>query len=203
MIAWLKGRIAQKRAEMLVVDVHGVGYQLFIPLSTFYELPELGEEVSLRVHMVVREDAIELFGFLTDSEMEAFRCLIGVAGIGPRLARNILSGVRPEELAEAVQQGDGGRLRAIPGVGKRTAERMIVELRDKMSWIHPREMRGGLTPEVQGIGNGMEQDVLAALMNLGYRKSEISRVLQPARGAVQGPLTVQSWLRESLRLLAK
>lgn len=203
MIAWLKGTIVQKSADALVLDVQGVGYRLYIPLSTFYDLPEGGEEVSLRVHMVVRADAIELYGFLTESEMEAFQFLIGVAGIGPRLARNILSGIRPEDLAEAVIHGNGPRLHAIPGVGRRTAERVIVELKDKMSRFFSIEARKGPAERIQGAGDGMEQDVLSALLNLGYRKSEASKVLRAAREAVQGTLTVQSWLKESLRLLAK
>jgi|Deesub1362A_J573_1020465.scaffolds.fasta_scaffold00249_21 Holliday junction DNA helicase RuvA len=203
MIASLRGRIVQKGPENLVLDVQGVGYRVHIPLSTFYDLPDVGEMVTLHTHLVVRDDALELFGFLSESERQAFLSLLEVAGIGPRLARNILSGIRPHELAQAVAQGDGGRLRAIPGVGKRTAERILVDLRDKVGSLEGDVQRTGLEKKGRVPEDGMELEVLSALMNLGYRKNEVRRVINEARLAMKGPLTVESWVRESLRLLAK
>jgi len=203
LIASLRGRLLHKEADSVVVDVHGVRFLLFIPLRTFYDLPEQGEEVSLEVHMVVREDSIQLFGFLTPSEKEAFVSLLGVNGIGPKLARNILSGIRPQELAQAVLEGSSLRLHAIPGVGRRMAERILLELQGKVD-----RFMAGRRPEVSsgrrpGEGDGMERDVLCALLNLGYRKSEAAKVLPEARRQIRGPATAEAWIRESLKLLIK
>jgi Holliday junction DNA helicase RuvA len=203
MIAWIRGKLLEKEMEGVVVDVQGVGYRLYTSLHTFYDLPDPGEDVALRAQMVVRDDAIHLYGFLTEAEREAFRSLIGVSGIGPRLARNILSGIRAEELAMAVRDGNGGRLQAIPGVGKRMAERILLELQGKMAHL--------ASPEVARVGPGgpggrdeaIEEDVLSALSHLGYRKAEISKVLPAAREAVAGELTLEAWVRETLRLLAR
>lgn len=203
MIASLRGKIVQKGPESLVLDVHGVGYRVHISLGTFYELPDVGETVTLHTHLVVRDDALELFGFLSESERQAFLSLLEVAGIGPRLARNILSGIRPYELAQAVARRDGRRLRAIPGVGKRTAERILVDLRDKMEGLEEGWEGVELEEGQGGREDGMESEVLSALLNLGYRKGEVRRVIAEARLAMEGPLTVESWVRESLKLLAK
>jgi Holliday junction DNA helicase RuvA len=203
MIASLCGKIAQKDADRIVLDVHGVGYRLFVPLSTFYELPDVGNQATLKVHMVTREDAIHLYGFLTETEREAFICLTGVAGIGPKLARNILSGIRPKELGETILRGEGDRLKAIPGVGKRMAERILVELKDKVSQFDAWALAEAATDSPPEDGDKLRQDVISALLNLGYKKSEISRVLPLARDAVAAPLSVESWLKESLKFLAK
>lgn len=203
MIAWLRGKLLYKDMDMVVIDVQGVGYRLFIPLNTYYDLPEAGDELSLKVHTVVREDAIHLFGFLTDHEREAFVSLIGIAGIGPRLARNILSGIRPDELADAVIGEDGERLRAIPGVGKRMADRILVELQGKVLHFTSEGQRRAIDKTLKEGEDKLLEDVMSALLNLGYRKSEVSKVIQTAREASQGPLTVESWLKEALRLLSK
>ena len=203
MIASLCGKIAQKDADRIVLDVNGVGYRLFVPLSTFYELPDVGNQVTLKVHMVTREDSIHLYGFLTETEREAFICLTGVAGIGPKLARNILSGIRPKELGETILRGEGDRLKAIPGVGKRMAERILVELKDKVAHFDAWALAEASTDSPPEDGDKLRQDVISALLNLGYKKPEISRILPLARDVVDGPLTVESWLKESLRFLAK
>ena len=130
MIARLKGALTTKRPDHLVIDVGGVGYRVFAPLSTFYELPALGAAVELIIYTHVNEDCIHLYGFRTDREKELFELLLAVTGIGPRLAVNILSGIQAPELFQALGRGDADRLRAVPGVGKKLAERMIVELRD-------------------------------------------------------------------------
>ncbi len=203
MIASLRGKLTHKQADCAVVDVHGVRFRLFIPLSTFYDLPERGEEVSLEVHMVVREDAIQLFGFLTDAEREAFVSLLGVTGIGPKLARNVLSGIRANDLALAVLEGNSAPLHAIPGVGRRMAERMLLELQGKVERFLP-----GRGPEIQGEGqrlegDGVERDVASVLLNLGYRKSEVTTAIEAARKQISGPPSLEKWIKESLKLLAK
>lgn len=203
MIASVRGNLLHKEADYAVVDVHGVRFLLFIPLSTFYDLPEKGEEVSLEVQMVVREDSIQLYGFLTPSEKEAFISLLGVNGIGPKLARNILSGVRPEELARAVVEGSSLKLQAIPGVGRRMAERILLELQGKVERFMGGRRVEGFGERKAAEGDGMEHDVLSALLNLGYRKSEAVKVLPEARRQIQGPATPEAWIRESLKLLAR
>ena len=132
MIARLTGRVIEKQATRLVVDVHGVGYEVQVPLSTFYHLPDRGGEVTLRIHTHVREDALLLFGFATSLEQQLFERLIAISGIGPKLALAVLSGIDPVDLVRAVQSGDVGRLTLIPGVGKKTAERMGLELKDRL-----------------------------------------------------------------------
>ena len=132
MIAQLRGRLIEKHPSRLVVDVHGVGYDVQVPVSTFYEAGDTGREVSLRIHTHVREDQIALFGFATALEHQLFERLISVNGIGPKLALAVLSGIEPVDFVRAVQQGDAGRLTRIPGVGRKTAERMTLELRDRL-----------------------------------------------------------------------
>ena len=137
MIAQIHGTLAQKIPGEIIVDVGGVGYQIFIPLNVFYQLPEINAPVSLQIHTHVREDALQLFGFRDFPEKQIFLLLIGVSGIGPKLAINILSGIPAEELARALREGDQPRLIAIPGVGRKLAERMIVELKDKLATLAP------------------------------------------------------------------
>ncbi len=134
MIAFLRGRLLEKHPNRLVVDVQGVGYEVHVPLSTFYRMPEPGGEVSLRVHTHVREDAISLFGFANQLELQIFERLIAISGIGPKLALAVLSGIEATELAVAVQRGDVARLTAIPGIGKKTAERIELELKDRLQF---------------------------------------------------------------------
>ncbi len=199
MIAQLSGRLADRQPNRLVVDVHGVGYELFVPLSTFYGLPDSGAEVTLRVHTHVREDAIQLFGFLTALEQEIFQRLIAVSGIGPRLALAILSGIEPHDLVRAVEAGDIARLTAIPGIGRKTAERISLELKDRM-------------PTVDGAGSGptppaepealMRHDLLSALANLGYQRHVAEKALDVVLKAA-GPATFEHRLKQALRELAR
>jgi Holliday junction DNA helicase RuvA len=135
MIAFLRGRVADKQPNRVTVDVQGVGYDVHVPLSTFYEIGDEGADVALRIHTHVREDALQLFGFLTDLERQLFERLIGISGIGPKLAIAVLSGMDPRELLAAVQRGDVARLTGIPGIGKKTAERIVLELRDRLAQI--------------------------------------------------------------------
>jgi Holliday junction DNA helicase RuvA len=168
-IAHLRGRLLRKNPQEVVVEAGGVGYRVAIPVSTFYRLGEEGAEVSLRVHTHVREDALALFGFLTAHEQDVFERLIEVAGVGPKLAVNILSGIEAAELATALRGSDIARLTRIPGVGKKTAERLVVELKDKMP--------PAVAPEAEETAAGAtpKEDLLSALAHLGYSRAEAER----------------------------
>lgn len=176
MIGYLQGNLLKATTDRVLLDVQGVGYEVHIPLSTWYEIERRGTSgrVALFIHTQVREDDISLFGFWTEREKALFERLIGVSGIGARLARVILSGMAPDDLLGAIASGDLGRLGTIPGVGKKTAERMILELRDKM-----RELAAEL-PE-QSAAVPADQDVVSALVNLGYKASQAERAVADAR----------------------
>lgn len=177
MIGYLQGNLLKTGPERVLLDVQGVGYEVHIPLSTYYEIEKRGTSgrVALYIHTHLREDGIALFGFWTEREKLLFEKLIGVTGIGPRLARVILSGMPPDDLLSALASGDLGRLGTIPGVGKKTAERMILELRDKM-----RELAAEL-PETTAAAAPADQDVVSALVNLGYKSAQAERAVAEAR----------------------
>ncbi|HEY3570337.1 MAG TPA: Holliday junction branch migration protein RuvA [Thermoanaerobaculia bacterium] len=176
MIGYLQGTLLRADPERLLLDVHGVGYEVNVPLSTWYEIEKRRDEpVRLFIHTHLREDGIALFGFWTEREKALFEKLIGVNGIGPRLARVILSGMPPDDLLSAISRGDLGRLATIPGVGKKTAERMVLELREKM-----RELAAGL-PEETAAAAPADQDVVSALVNLGYKASLAERAVAEVR----------------------
>ena len=178
MIGYLQGQILRATPERLLVDVQGVGYEVHIPLSTYYEVEKSGSaagaRVALFIHTQVREDEIALFGFWTEREKALFEKLIGVGGIGPRLARVILSGMPPDDLLSALANGDLGRLSTIPGVGKKTAERMVLELRDKM-----RELAAELPASSAAVP--ADHDVVSALVNLGYKSTLAERAVAEVR----------------------
>jgi Holliday junction DNA helicase RuvA len=200
MIAHIHGRLQFKSPECLVVDVEGLGYEIQVPLTTFYDLPDIGSMVALHVHTHVREDALRLFGFQSREEKELFVQLMTVAGIGPRLAVNILSGISPAELEETVRQADITRLISIPGVGRKTAERMMVDLRDKLPGL---ALKHDLTfPIKQATDDAIRGDALSALLNLGYRKPVAQRAIEAARKRLQGNPTLETLLKEALRSLA-
>jgi holliday junction DNA helicase RuvA len=167
-IARLFGTIADKHPNRLVVDVSGVGYDVQVPLSTFYVAGEIGDRLALRIHTHVREDQLALYGFATELEQALFERLIGVSGIGPKLALSVLSGIEPRDLASAIQRTDLARLTAIPGVGKKTAERICVELRDRL----PKAMATSASP-----ADSLRDDLLSALVNLGYHRQAIEKTL--------------------------
>ena len=169
MIAHLRGRILRKGPQEAVLDVGGVGYRVAIPVSTFYRLGEPGAEVELRTYTHVREDTLALYGFLTAAEQDMFERLISVGGVGPKLAVNILSGIEVPELVSALRTSDVSRLTRVPGVGKKTAERLIVELKDKMPAVVADE-----APAARAVG-GPKEDLLSALVNLGYSRAEVER----------------------------
>lgn len=196
MIAFLKGRLLEKHPNRIIVDVGGVGYDVQVPLATFYTLGDPGSNVSLRVHTHVREDALALFGFATPLELALFERLIATSGIGPRLALAVLSGIEPAELVRAVRGQDVARLTAIPGIGKKTAERISLELRHRLPAI---DAEGGAAPAAEGA---IRDDVLSALVNLGYQRGAaekaIDAVLKGHRDA-----TFEQGLREALRVLTR
>jgi Holliday junction DNA helicase RuvA len=178
-IAYLEGRLARKTPSLVVVLVGGVGYKLFIPVSTYYELPEEGSEVALHVHTHVREDVLALYGFASEAEERLFQRLIGVNGVGPALALKVMSGLEPKALVDAIRSSDLRRLGSIPGVGKKTAERLVVELRDKMAEIGP---IAGEEPSEAPLGpvESLREDVLSALANLGFPRASAEKSVEAA-----------------------
>lgn len=196
MIAFLRGRLHEKHPDRVIVDVNGVGYEVHVPLSSFYGLAEPGADVALQVHTHVREDAIALFGFGTTLERQLFERLIAVSGIGPRLALAVLSGIDPPELITAVQRGDVTRLTAIPGVGRKTSERIVLELKDRLARLAP-----AAQAETAG-GAGMREDMLSALLNLGYHRPAAEKAVDAALAS--GPeASFETVLRDALRRLSR
>lgn len=203
MIAFLSGKLLEKNATSVIVDVGGVGYEVLIPLSTFYELGEVGTDVHLRIFTNVREDAIQLFGFKTVRERDIYLKLISVQGIGPKSGIAMLSGMSADEIIAAIRTENLAKLTAIPGVGRKTAERLIIELRDKVS-----ELAAGVSAEtsmaaVGGVGSdSVVDDTLSALVNLGYQKSAAEKAIQ---GSLQDgvEISVKKLLRSALQRLAK
>jgi Holliday junction DNA helicase RuvA len=200
MIAQLSGTLIEKTTQSVIIEAGGIGYEVFVPLSTFYTLPENDERVSLCIHTYVREDALTLFGFRTVLEKGIFLMLISVSGIGPKLAVNILSGIGPQELLQAMARADAPRLQAIPGVGKKTAERIALELKDKAARLLDLEDIPPM-PLPEEEDKGLLDDALSALLNLGYP-------VKSARAAVEkaGPrlkqVTLEGLITEALRILA-
>lgn len=200
MIALLTGQIAHKSPDHLIVDVHGVGYRVMIPFSTYYELPEEGN-VTLHIHTSVREDAIQLYGFRTRTEKAFFQLLISVSGIGPKLARDILSNIQPPQLAAALMQSDLHKLSAIPGIGKKTAERLVLELKDKVA-----KLDTGAVSAVETVGRTLPEhsvldDVTSALLNLGYKDLQVRKVLAELDCAAN--TSVEEVLKQALKILMK
>ena len=198
MIALLTGKIAHKSPDHIILDVNGVGYRVMIPFSTYYELPEEGA-VSLHIHTSVREDAIHLYGFRTRVEKSFFQLLISVSGVGPKLARDILSNIQPAALAQALSLSDIHKLSTIPGIGKKTAERLILELKDKVGKL---EIAALPASEVRGIpAEDLIEDVVSALMNLGYKEPQVKKALGGLDASRGGG--VEELLKQALKILMK
>ncbi len=199
MIGRLSGIVMEKNPPAITVDVHGVGYELDVPMSTFYNLPATGEAVSLYTHLQVREDAHQLFGFGTDAERAAFRQLLKISGIGARTALAVLSGLSVTELAQAVTLQEAGRLTRIPGIGKKTAERLLLELRDKL----PKGAGGGVKVDAGGTVAALPadnlSDILHALLALGYNERESLAAMK----SLAPETAVSDGIRAALKLLAK
>ena len=193
MIGSLRGKLADKRPNQVLLDVGGVGYQVQIPLSTFAALGALHDETTLLIHTHVREDQFNLFGFFTAREKHCFELLISASGVGPSLALKILSGMGIEDLVPAIRKGDLAQLVRIPGVGRKTAERMVVELRDKLAAVDVRDTGKPATR------SQLESDVASALVNLGYDERSVERAIEKAR--TPGDSDFETLLRTSLHLL--
>jgi Holliday junction DNA helicase RuvA len=197
LIGFLRGRIAAKHPPVLLVDVGGVGYEIEAPMSTFYGLPAIGTDVTLHTHLVVREDAHVLFGFGTERERGLFRELIRISGVGPRIALGILSGASVDEFHRCVEAQDAASLTRIPGIGRKTAERLIIEMRDRLKALatgQPFEVRG---PAGAGAaGPSPQAEAFSALVALGYKPPEVTRLLQKVDPSVT---TTEELIRHALR----
>lgn len=189
MIGRLQGTLAQKTPPQVLIDCHGVGYEVDVPMSTFYQLPHLGEQTTLLTHLVVREDAQLLYGFATAAERDAFRQLIKVSGIGPRMALGVLSGMGVADLAQAITLQESGRLIKVPGIGKKTAERLLLELKGKLG--------ADIGAPVQVV-NQAQADILQALLALGYNDKEAAAALKP----LPTDIGVSEGIKLALRALA-
>jgi Holliday junction DNA helicase RuvA len=207
MIAHLSGTLLSKQATSVILDVNGVGYEITIPVSTFYDLEEPGSTVQLRIYTHVREDALQLFGFKTARERELFLRLISVSGIGPKLGITLLSGMSADEMIASIRTNNLARLTLIPGVGRKTAERLVVELRDKVASLSSPEIEEELGAKTAAgapilTEDSMRADVLSALLNLGYQRSSAEKAVTSAVDE-GGDISVELILRRSLRKLAK
>jgi holliday junction DNA helicase RuvA len=199
MIAFLRGRVLGKSPNRILIDVNGVGYDVHVPLSTYYDVGDAGSEVSLRVHTHVREDALQLFGFLTPLEQLLFERLIGISGIGPKLAVAVLSGIGSRELVTAVQRADIARLTRIPGVGKKTAERIVLELKDRLADVPAPPDSAGAEPSIR---DRLRSDLVSALENLGYHRPLAERAVDATRKP-DGDATFEDALKSALRELMR
>ncbi len=206
MIAHLTGTLLSKQATSVIVDVSGVGYEVTIPLSTFYDLEDVNSPVQLRIYTHVREDTLQLYGFKTARERELFLKIISVTGIGPKLGITLLSGMSADEMIASIRTNNLARLTLIPGVGRKTAERLIMELREKVAELSSAQLEEELGAQKEVSAEATEDtvraDALSALLNLGYQRSAAEKAIDNALGE-GGDLTVESILRRSLKKLAR
>ena len=196
MIASIKGILSYKSISHIIVDVQGIGYRIMVPLTTFYELPEIGQSVRLNIHTHVREDLINLFGFINPKEKEIFQLMVSISGIGPRLAINILSGISADDLTRALSAGNAGKLVSVPGVGKKTAERMIVEHKDRVVKLSAVETVS------EALDEPIKEDALSALINLGYKSTMAQMAVDEAFEKCEEEATLELLLTESLKILS-
>ena len=201
MIAALTGRLALKAPSHVTLDVQGVGYEVLIPLSTFYALPEINESAALSIHTHVREDAIQLYGFVTMLEKDSFILLTGISGIGPKLALSVLSALNVPDLVTAIQAGDVEKLSSVPGIGKKTAARIALELKDKIERL--RVAPGPIPQAASGPLGRLQDDALSALVNLGYRTADVKEAITRAAQARPEPIPLTELIREVLKDLAR
>ena len=201
MIALISGKIASKSISNVIIDVQGVGYRVFIPLTTFYELPETGAIITLHIHTNVKEDAINLFGFYTTQERDLFQLMISVSGIGPKMSMNILSGIPAQELLGAISDGNVNKLTRIPGVGKKMAERLILELKEKVI----KKMMMEELPQANAqnrLDDMIAEDVISALVNLGYKSNVAKDALDKAIRESSGEMVMDQLLKKTLKIIS-
>ncbi len=207
MIAWVEGVLRERAPTRVVVDVGGVGYELHVPLSTFAALPEEGKTVGLRVYTHAREGAIQLFGFASSAERSAFDLLLRASRVGPKLAQTVLSGISPEALLDAIRSANPAPLRAVPGVGPKMADRMLVELRDRVDDLAATLQGEGATgpsaPAIPLLDSEARAQALSALVNLGYPKAQAERILDDAEGEIGSGASVESYVRAALKRLGR
>lgn len=199
MIAALTGRLASKAPTHITVDVQGVGYEVQIPLSTYYGLPDLNQTTSLRIHTHLREDAIQLYGFLTSQEKGAFVLLTGISGLGPKLALSVLSALTVSDLVSAIRAGDVDKLVSVPGIGTKSAGRIVLELKDKVERLHPGLVRD--SELASGTSSQIVDDAQSALVNLGYRTSDVSQAVKRLARSSAEPLPLKDLIRAVLKEL--
>jgi Holliday junction DNA helicase RuvA len=198
MIAHLSGKLTHKSPVTIIIDVNGVGYQVFIPLSTFYALPELESKISLGIHTHMREEALKLFGFYTIDEKKIFEKLITINKVGPKLALTILSGMPPADILSTIDSNDIVKLSTIPGIGHKTAERLILEMRDKLDGLS----LDFVAKKGPGPEKGLFDDALSALVNLGYKKSQAEQTLKKVYAEKVGDTSIESLIKDCLNLLS-
>jgi len=200
MIAWLTGKLQRKTADSVIINVAGVGYQVTVPVSTLNAIADPGDEVTLHIHTHVREDSLSLFGFGTELEREVFLLLMGISGIGPKLALTVLSGLSVPDLVAAIRTSDDSRLCGIPGIGKKTAARMCLELKDKVRLLMPDEsLRAPLPP---AVSSGKRDDAISALVNLGYKRPVAEEAVNRAQQG-RPEVRIEELVREALSVLMK
>lgn len=199
MIGRLRGILLEKQPPQLLIDVNGVGYDVQAPMTTFYELPETGKEVTLHTHLAIREDAHVLYGFLREHDRSLFRTLIKVSGVGPKLALAILSGMSADEFAACVQHGDSTALTKLPGVGKKTAERLVVEMKDRFKDWEGAALPGDLATQISVSKSDAVKDAISALVSLGYKPQEASKMVSHV--ACEG-LSSEEVIRQALKSVA-
>ncbi len=192
MIGYLTGKIVSKKPTNILLDVNGVGYSVNISITTFEKLPSLNESVSLFIYTSVKEDAIDLYGFSNASEKEMFELLIGVNGIGPKLAQSLLSGIQVNDLRQAIDEGNLSRITAVPGIGRKTAERLLVELRDKMDKLTEKA-----EPSETGAPSSIRSDAIAALVNLGYNQKTAEKAVRNSMNS-KTSVTIEDVIKEAL-----
>jgi Holliday junction DNA helicase RuvA len=199
LIALLTGKVAFKSPTFIIIDVNGVGYRVQIPFSTYYDLPDEGGMVTLNIYTHVKEDAISLFGFRTPAEKNFFQLLISVSGIGPKMGKDILSNIQVEDLGQAIVRGDLARLSAIPGIGRKTAERLVLELKEKVLKLDLSlpTVEGSIPP----LSPGLKDDVASALVNLGYKEAVVNKVLAEIK--IPPDASMETVLKQALKLLMK
>jgi Holliday junction DNA helicase RuvA len=200
MIAWLTGKLQRKTTDSVIINVAGVGYQVTVPVSTLSAIADPGDEVTLHIHTHVREDSLSLFGFGTELEREVFLLLMGISGIGPKLALTVLSGLSVPDLVAAIRTSDDSRLCGIPGIGKKTAARMCLELKDKVRLLMPDEsLRVPLPP---AVSSGKRDDAISALVNLGYKRPVAEEAVNKAQQG-RPEVRIEELVREALSILMK
>jgi Holliday junction DNA helicase RuvA len=202
-IAWLEGVLRERAPTRVVVDVRGVGYEIHVPLSTFAALPDEGKTVSLHIHTHAREGALQLFGFASAEERTAFELLLRASRVGPKLAQTVLSGITPASLLETIRSGNAASLRAVPGVGTKMADRILVELSDRADELAAAVSGAGPGPSAPSPGDEARQQALSALQNLGYPKAQAERILGDAEEELGEDLSVEAYVRAALRRLGR